>query len=87
MVRVRSGLPGSALAGDTEIWGPGGPGVTLKKIGFDLTAATEGSPVSTSTWAFTGLLNRAAGITAVSIVLLTKVVVKTLSLPFATQTA
>jgi hypothetical protein len=89
MVSVRSGLPRDALVGETEIWGPGGPGVTLKKIGFDFTGGTDPLrfPVSTNTWALTGLLNKAAGTTAASIELLTKVVDKTLSLPFTSQTA
>ena len=90
MVSVRSGLPGDAVVGETEIWGPGGPGVTLKKIGFEFTGGTDPLglfTVSTNTSALTGLLNKAAGMTAVSIELLTNVVDKTLSLPFTSQTA
>jgi len=45
-----------------------------------------GSPVSTSTLATTGLASNVAGITAVSSVLLTKVVAKNVSLPFTDQT-
>ena len=86
---VRSELPDDALVGETEIWAPGGPGVTLKKTENDFDGETDpfGSPVSTNTWALTGLLKKAAGITAVSIELLTNVVDKALSLPFTSQTA
>jgi hypothetical protein len=62
--------------------------VTVKSIEFDLVKGRDpiGSPVSTKTWAVTGSVNRAAGITAVSCELLTKVVDKKVSFPFTDQT-
>ena len=67
---------------------PGYGEVTVKLIEFDFEKGRDptGSPVSTNTPAVTGLANKAAGITAVSCVLLSKVVCKKVSLPFADQT-
>lgn len=68
--------------------GPDEVVVTLKVIEFDFKKGSDpiGSPVSTNTLAVTGLANSAAGITAVSSVLLTKVVSKNVSLPLADHT-
>ena len=89
-VSVRSGLPATALMGEIELIenGPDEVVVTLKVIEFDFKKGSDpiGSPVSTNTLAVTGLANSAAGITAVSSVLLTKVVSKNVSLPLADHT-
>ena len=55
---------------------------------LDCTSGADpaGSPVSTKTSARAGVLNREAGTSAVSIELLTNVVVKTLLAPFTDQT-
>ena len=90
-VRVRSGLPTTALVGEIElIEGTPGEGVvTLKLTEFDFLSGRSpiGSPVCTNTSAVPGLLNKAAGITAVSWVLLTKVVASKVLLLFTDHTA
>ena len=57
--------------------------VTVKLIEFDFEKGRDpiGSPVSTNIWTVIGLANKGAGITAVSCVLLSKVVCKKLSPP------
>jgi hypothetical protein len=62
--------------------------VTLKMAEPDFARGSDpmGSPVSTNTLAVNGAANSSAGITAVSFVLLTKVVVSRVSLPLADHT-
>ncbi len=91
MVRVRSGLPGAALVGEIELieGDPGGGFMTLKVTEFEFPRLTPSikSQFCIDTWAVTGLLNRAVGITAVSWLLLTKVVINgVIVVPFVDQT-
>ena len=87
-VSVRSGLPATALVGEIEI-DPAGGVVTLKLTEFDFLSGTSpiGSPVCMNISAVPGLCNKAAGITAMSLVLLTKDVARRVLLPFADRTA
>jgi hypothetical protein len=67
--------------------------VTAKLIEFDFgypsnpSDADISSPVSTDTWAVAGSLNKAAGMTAVSSVLLTNLVLRKVSTPFTDHIA
>jgi hypothetical protein len=89
-VNVRAALPATALVGEIEVI-EGDPGgfLTLKVTEFEYPLLTPsiGSQFCTDTWAVTGLLNSAVGITAVSRLLLTKVVTNgVVVVPFVDQT-
>jgi hypothetical protein len=91
IVSVTSELPAVALVGEIELIKSSVELVTAmtsKVAEGDLERGSDpmGSPVSTATLAVTGLANRSAGITAVSFVLLTKVVVNRVSLPLTDHT-
>jgi len=91
IVSVTSELPTVALVGEIELiesWVELVTAMTSKEAEGDLERGSDpmGSPVSTATFAVTGLANRSAGITAVSFVLLTKVVVNRVSLPLTDHT-
>jgi len=90
IVSVTFELPTAALVGEIELiksW-PELAVVTVKVAEADFEGGADpmGSPVSTATLAITGLANKSAGITAVSSVLLTKVVANRVSLPLTDHT-
>jgi hypothetical protein len=90
MVNVRSGLPATALVGEIELIEAGpDEAVTGNATEIDFKKGTSpiGSPVCTNTCAVVGLVNRAAGSTAASCVLLSKVVAKRVLIPFTDHTA
>jgi len=86
-VKFKSGLPATTVAGESELIdsGPGGGLATIKVNEFDFVRGMSpiGSPVSTSTCTMPAIFNNAAGATAVSRLLLLKVVAKRVSEPFA----